>query len=140
MLEINKWFFVQLANFLLLLLVLNIILFKPILRLFQERKDSTTGFLEKAKELDREKDEVLAGIEAKLNEARGGAREVFERLSKEAIGIQKKSIEAAQGEAAEMNRKAKAEIGSAAEKARAALKADIEKFSNQIVRKLVGTE
>lgn len=140
MLEINKWFFVQLANFLLLLLVLNIILFKPILRLFQERKDSTTGFLDKARELDREKDEVLANIEAKLKEARGRAREDFEGLSREALEMQKKAIESSQGEAAEMNRKAKAEIGTAAEKARSTLKANIENFSNQIVRKLVGTE
>ncbi len=49
MLDINKWFFVQLANFLLLLIILNIILFKPFLRLFKEREDNTKGALDSAK-------------------------------------------------------------------------------------------
>ena len=48
MLEINGWFFAQLANFLLLLIILNAILYKPILRIFKERESSTSGFLEDA--------------------------------------------------------------------------------------------
>ena len=138
MLELNKWFFVQLANFLLLLFVLNIILFRPMLRLFQEREEHTTGFLNVAKAMDKEKDEVLSQIDSKLAGARDRAKAVFEKFSTEGIEIQKLAVDSAQNEAVEINRKSKEEIETATDKARAALKADIENFSQRIVEKLVG--
>ncbi len=140
MLEINAWFFAQLANFLLLLFLLNIILFKPILRIINERKEDTTGALENAKALDREKDEVLARIDEKLSEARGNARTVYEGLSSEGLDTQKKALESAQNEAVESNRKAREELEAATETARAGRKSDMEGFSKQIVEKLVGTK
>jgi F-type H+-transporting ATPase subunit b len=138
MLELNKWFFVQLANFLLLLVVLNIILFKPMLRLFQEREEHTTGFLNDAKAMDKEKDEVFSKIDSKLAVARDRAKAIFEEFSTEGIETQKLAVDSAKNEAVEINRKSKEEIETATDKARAALKADIKNFSNKIVEKLVG--
>jgi F-type H+-transporting ATPase subunit b len=138
MLELNKWFFVQLANFLLLLFVLNIILFRPMLRLFQEREEHTTGFLNDAKEMDKEKDEVFSKIDFKLAGARDRAKAIFEEFSTEGIETQKLAVDSAKNEAVEINRKSKEEIETATDKARAALKADIENFSKKIVEKLVG--
>lgn len=138
MLELNKWFFVQLANFLLLLIVLNIILFKPMLRLFQEREKNTTGFLNDAKAMDKEKDEAFSKIDSKLADARNRAKEIFEKFSTEGIETQKIAVDSAKNEAVEINRKSKEEIEAATDKARAALKADIKDFSRKIVEKLVG--
>ncbi len=138
MLDINGWFFVQLANFVLLLIVLNAIIFKPFLRLFQEREDSTAGALDKARALDKEKDGILAQIDEKLGAARGRARTSFEQLSGEGMDIQRTALEAAQNEAVEINRKAKADLEAASEQARASLKSDVESFAKQIVEKLVG--
>lgn len=138
MLDINGWFFVQLANFVILLVVLNTIVFKPFLLLFQEREDNTSGALEKARALDKEKDSILAQIDEKLGEARGTARKSFEELSSEGIEAQRTALEAAQNEAVEINRKAKADLEAASEKARSSLKSDIENFAKQIVEKLVG--
>ncbi|MBI5057282.1 MAG: hypothetical protein HZB61_11780 [Nitrospirae bacterium] len=137
MLELNKWFFAQLANFLLLLILLNIILFKPLLRLFKERDSRINGALDEARTLDKDKDGILAQIDSKLVEGRTKAKSTFEALSKEGIEEQKKSLAAAQSSAAELNRKAKDEIASSTEKARASLKSDVENFSKQIVEKLV---
>ena len=139
MLEIElKWFIVQLVNFLFLLFFLNIILFRPLLRLFKEREDNTKGALENAKALDKEKDNVLASIDAKLAEGRSQAKKIYENLAGDGMEMQKGSLETAQKEAVEINRKAKGELEAASEQARAALKSDIEKFSRQIVKKLVG--
>jgi len=138
MLEINYWFFVQLANFILLLLILNKMLYKPMLRLFKERDDSTRGALENAKALDGEKDAVMEGIEAKLAEARTEARTIFEQLSSEGLGLQRSAVESAQNEAVDINRKAKAELETAVQQARASLKSDIDTFAKQIVQRLVG--
>jgi len=137
MLELNKWFFAQLANFLLLLIILNIILFKPLLRIFKERDEGINGALNKAKSMDKEKDGIMAQIDAKLSEGRTKAKTTFEELSNEGMEVQKQSLTAAQNEAAVLNNNAKAELGSAVEKARVSLKSDIEAFSRQIVEKLV---
>jgi F-type H+-transporting ATPase subunit b len=137
-LELNKWFFVQLANFILLFLVLHIILFKPFLRLFKERDDKTKGALKSANEMDKEKDDALAQIDAKLLEARNKAKTVFEDLSREGMEVQKSTLDSTQNEAVEINRKAKEDLEAATEKVRSALKSDIEAFSKQIVDKLVG--
>ena len=138
MLEVNGWFFVQLANFLILLFLLNTILFKPLLKLFKERDDNTKGALDSASAMDREKDDVLTQIEDKLSGARTEARSIFENLSTEGLEVQKSSVQSAQNESIEINKKAKAELEAATEKARNALKSDIEIFSKQIVKKLVG--
>jgi len=137
MLELNKWFFAQLANFLLLLLLLNIILFKPLLRIFKERDAGINGALDSAKSMDKEKDGIMAQIDAKLSDGRTRAKTVYEELSKQGIEIQKQALTTAQNEAAGLNKNAKDELGSAVEKARASLKSDVESFSRQIVEKLV---
>ena len=138
MLDINNWFFVQLANFVLLLIILNAILFKPMLRLFKERDDNTKGALARAGALNEEKDKVLAEIDDKLAEARAKARMAFEELRGEGTDAQRSALETAQNEAVEINRQAKADLEEATEKSRASLKSDIETFAKQIVEKLVG--
>ena len=138
MLEVNGWFFVQLANFLILLFLLNAILFKPLMKLFKERDDNTKGALDSANAMDREKDVVLAQIDEKLSGGRTEARSIFENLSNEGLELQKSSVHSAQNESIEINKKARAELEAATDKARNALKSDIETFSKQIVEKLVG--
>jgi len=137
MLELNKWFFAQLVNFLLLLVLLNIILFKPLLRLFKERDSGINGSLNEAKSMGQEKDGVIARIDSKLSEGRTKAKAVFEDLSKEGMEEQKQALDSARNEAAELNKKAKDELGAAMETARASLKSHVENFSRQIVEKLV---
>ncbi len=138
MLDINGWFFVQLANFAILYFALNAILFKPILKKFKEREEMTEGALEKARKMGESKDGIIAQVDAKLVEARKTAREAFESLSNEGLDSQKQALGSAQNEAVEINRKAKDDLDKAVEKARASLKTDIETFSKQIVEKLVG--
>jgi F-type H+-transporting ATPase subunit b len=138
MLEFNKWFFVQLANFLILLVVLNYLLFRPMLNLFKERKDRINGFLDDAKAMDKKKEEALRQMEIELSEARNKAKAVIDALRKEGMETQKDIIEKAEKEAHEINKKAQKVLRAETEKARKALRRDVEAFSREIVRKLVG--
>ncbi len=138
MLDMNGWFFVQLANVVILFLVLNNMLFKPVLKKFKEREEMTEGALEKAKKMDADKDGIISQIDVKLVEARKKAREAFEGLSNEGMDVQKQALSEAQNEAMGINKKAKDDLAGAVETARASLKSDIETFSKQIVYKLVG--
>jgi len=138
MLELNKWFFVQLANFLILLVVLYYLLFRPMLNLFKERKDRINGFLDDAKAMDKKKEEALRQMEIELSEARNEAKAVIDTLQKEGMEMQKDIIEKSEKEAQEISKKAQEVLRAETEKARKTLRRDVEAFSREIVRKLVG--
>lgn len=137
MLEFNQWFFVLLANFLVLLFVLNAILFKPLAKVFKEREAAITSALDEAKSLAVKKEDAIAKMNAELMAAKNKAKETFDSLREEGIAKQKEMLSKAEAEAVEMIEKARKELQAEAEKARTALKADIEKFSEEIVGKLV---
>lgn len=137
MLELNKWFFAQLANFLLLLIILNILLFKPILQLFKEREKRTKGFLDEAKDMAAEKDNLLAQFDAKISEANEKARGIHEELKNEGARVHKETFEAAQKDAAAIGMKAKQDLDAVVKETKDKLRADIKAFSEKIVEKMV---
>jgi len=137
MLELNKWFFAQLANFLLLLIILNIVLFKPILQLFKEREKRTKGSLDEAKAMDAEKDNLLAQFDAKISEANEKARGIHGELKNEGARVQKETFEAAQKDAAAINMKAKQDLDAVVKETKDKLRADVKAFSEKIVEKMV---
>jgi F0F1-type ATP synthase membrane subunit b/b' len=88
--------------------------------------------------MGKEKDDLMAQIDASLSDARSNAKSIFESLSEEGKIAQKQAVGSAQDESVEINKKARADIEAATDKARASLKGDIESFSKKIVAKLVG--
>lgn len=137
MIELNKWFFVLLVNFLVLLYVLNKILFKPMLKIFSEREDAIKGSLSAANAMTQKKEEAFARLKSELTAAREKAKTTFETIRAEGLNIQKEIFAKAEAEASGILNKARAEIKTEAAKSRLALRADIDKLSDDIVRKLL---
>jgi len=137
MLELNKWFFVLAINFFVLFVILNIVLFKPLMKIFTEREDTVKGGLDAAREMSSKREEGIARLNSELSESRSKAKEIFEALKSEGVTKQKEELSAAEKEAIAMIEQAKTQIRAEAEKARQALKADVDKFSDEIVGKLV---
>jgi F-type H+-transporting ATPase subunit b len=138
MLDIQlNWLIVLAINFIVLMFVLNSILFKPLMKIFKERDDTVKGNLDAAKNMSNKREESISGLNRELAESRNKAKELFESLKAEAVSKQKEVHSAAEAEATAILDKAKAEIKDEAEKARKALRADVDKFSDEIVRKLV---
>lgn len=137
MLEFNWTFIVLAINFIVLLFILNAILFKPLLRIFKERDDTVKGALDTAKEMNEKREEGIARMNRELSETRTKAKEIFEALKTEGLSKQREMLSATEAEAVGTLEKARAEIKAEAQKARQALRADVDKFSDEIVRKLV---
>jgi F-type H+-transporting ATPase subunit b len=138
MLDIQlKWLLILAANFFVLLYVLNVILYKPLLKTFDERSNTVKDSLNAAKEMNVRKEEGIAAMNSEIAGARKKAKEIFEGMRGEGLDVQKKLLSEADGRAAGMLQKAREELRSEAEKARQTLRADVEKFSDEIVRKLV---
>lgn len=138
MLELNNWFFVLLLNFLVLLYLLNIILFKPLLRLFTEREGTINNSLNAARDLEKKKDEALLQMNRELKDAHNKAREIFETMRVQGIERQRELLEAASSEASGLIHNARTDLNKEAGRVRQQLRADAEKFSDEIVRKLIG--
>jgi F-type H+-transporting ATPase subunit b len=137
MLNINITLIYLAINFFVLLFILNIILFKPLLKLFKEREDTVKSSLDAAKEMGTKREEGIAGLNREFVDARNKAKEIFEALKAEGLQKHKEIISATETEAAAILGKAMADVRAEAEKARKALRADVDKFSDEIVTKLV---
>ncbi len=138
MLELNiKWFIVLAVNFLVLLYLLNVILFKPLLKLFEEREENTKGAFEIAQDMTKKKDDAIAALNKELAGARDKASSSFEAMKTEGVNIQKEMFSRAEAEASDLLEKARTELRAETEKAKAKLRADVDKFSDEIVRKLI---
>ena len=139
MLDIQiNWLLILAANFLVLVFILNIILFKPLLKIFKEREDAVKGSLDAVKDMGNRREESIARLNKELAETRNKAKDLFEALKAEGLKNQKEVLSKAEAEASQILEKSKADLRAEAEKARTTLRAEVDKFSDEIVRKLVG--
>ncbi|MEJ2286097.1 MAG: ATP synthase F0 subunit B [Desulfobacterales bacterium] len=130
--------FIQIANFVFAIWVLNLLLYKPIRKILKQRKEKVEGLelsIETSAKDAREKDEAfLAGIK----EARARGVEKKNILVQEATDEEKSII-------ADINQKAQAELAQIRETikkeagvARDSLQKEIDGFADQISEKILG--
>lgn len=137
MLDLEVWFFVLLGLFIVLYVALHHILFKPMLKVFKEREEAIDGSLMAAKDMEQEKEEKLASLKRDITEGSRMAKEKFDAIRAEGSESQRQAMEASGKEASGMIDKARAELKKESEKASATLRADVDKFSDEIVSKLL---
>lgn len=137
MLELNVWFFVLVAQFIATLWILNLILFKPFIKIFHERKNTVEGAMKAARDMSESKDNALEDMRRDLMEARAKSKAVFEALRNEGLQSQRETVSKAGADAMAMSEKAREELKAEAEKARAGLRADVQRLSSQIMERLI---
>lgn len=138
MIELNLSFVFQVINFLLLLLILNIFLYKPIRKVLADRESELTGAREKAAAVDKDVAEKMAAYESRLKEIKGKGFEEREALKKEAAAEEAKLLEVARAEAGTTLSTIKQKIAKEAADARAALQEQAKGLSLEICEKVLG--
>lgn len=126
------------VTFLLLMAYLNAVVFRPILRLLEERERRTRGAVDEAKALEAKAAQALAAYEEKIAAGRdlGGADRALAR--KEALDREREILEAARAETARRVAQIEREVAAAAEGARAGLAGQARGFAAVIVEKVLG--
>jgi len=137
MIEFNQWYFVLVANFIILYFILSSLLFKPLAKLFKERENTIKAAHDNAKSMTTKKEESVTRMNSELQEARKKAKDLYNSTREAGAMQQKEVLGKAEEEAVAMIEKARQELKVEVEKARSVLKADVDKFSEEIVRKLV---
>lgn len=105
-----KLLLAQLVNFLILLLVLMKLVYRPVLKMLDERSRIVKESLEKAKEVEEEKRAIDEKRKEILLHAREEALKIIEEAKKEARQIKEEIRKAAQADAERLIKKAEEQI------------------------------
>jgi len=136
--SIDYTLWIQMANFLILMFLLNALLYKPILGIMDKRKKQLQDTDEEIKRLNQSVEERMAAYEEKLRQAKMDAVEKKQEIVKEGAEQAKIFIDAAKSEIPGMMEKFHAEMNKEVEEARHILTNQSQKISVEIAEKLLG--
>lgn len=126
-------FFIFVANF----FVLNHFVFKPTLKIIEERHKKSVGLQEQAKNFEDQTAKMVQDYENTMNHARQVARQARENILKTAETESKEMIKKSRSASEELICNAKKEIMTQAEQARVQLKVQSTELAQQMVQKLI---
>lgn len=133
------WAFVfQLVNFLVLVLLLNVFLYKPIRKVLADRAEQISGAKAKTVEVDREVQEKMALYEAKLREVKTKAGAERAAMVKEAQAEESALLEKARKDAGDSLASIKKRVAKEAADASELLKEQARSLSLDICEKVLG--
>jgi len=138
MLDIDSTFIIQLVNFLVVLVALHYILFKPIRQIIKERGEKISSALGDAKTAQDRMQSLLEQYNSLLDGSKQKATAAYNAQYQQGLDIQRELIAAERAKAAELLDKVRTEIASMSSSARADLKKEAEKLSQDITSKLLG--
>lgn len=130
----------QVANFLILLYLLNRFLFKPVLGRLDERSSKISKGLEDAEAAARDREQAKAEREAAVEEARKEAQAMIARANKIADDTRNEILGKAREEAEKVAARARDEIRAEKERAMAELRGTVADLALAAAGKLIRTE
>ena len=130
----------QFVNFIILLIILNKMLYRPLKNIMAERREAIEGSHERANSLEADIEEKMQRYQQQLNEAKAAANDERNKLKKSAAEEESKILSQAQGKATERLQAIKAQVGEEAAAASQTLKSDAESLAGQIATKILGRE
>lgn len=139
LISFDKSLIVQGINFLLLLLLLNYLLYKPLLGKMRERTAAIQRSLEEAQAARAEAARQQEENAARLRSAYQEAAAIREQALKEAAEEQRKLVEAAQAEARRLVETARAQTDAEIRRARDELRREVATLAVAVAEKLIRT-
>jgi F-type H+-transporting ATPase subunit b len=138
MVSIDSTLFYQIVNFLLLIYILNVLLYKPILRILDERKKRLQGSEDEIKVLHQTIEQKTAEYEEKIRQAKLEAMNQRNEIQKEGAEEGKKIIDGAKEDIAKMMEDFKAKMAREMDEARLILNTQSRAISLEIAEKVLG--
>jgi F-type H+-transporting ATPase subunit b len=136
--SLNITFIFQLVNFLLLMMVLNYLLYRPIRKILADRAAEIAGGHEKAAEVDRDVQEKMALYETRLREAKTKASEERGVMKRDALAEESVILDNARKEATDSMNLLKGQVAKEAASAREFLREQTRSLSLEICEKVLG--
>ena len=138
MISINVTFFIQMANVLILLFLMNLFLYRPIRRFIAQRNEFVA---EQRQGIDQAESESLAALEkfdAGVQEARKQGRDRIQEIKSSAYDQEKGMLQTAADQSAKAVQVTRMMIQSDIRKAREQLTGQINAYSVELAQKILG--
>ncbi len=137
MIELNITFFIQLVNFLILLAVLNLILYRPIRGIIKQRQERLGGYLSDIERFNDQAQEKLKNYEEQLTQARIEGSKIKSELKGEALKQEMAVLAEAKEEANQRLAQAREELGKQSQVVKKDLFAKIEDYAKMVVERVM---
>ncbi len=133
-------FWIQWANFILLIILLNFLLYRPILKRMEGREKAISGNLEEAAADRAEAERQMADYEEAIASARRQGVEELLGLERQVSEGVRRSLDEKRGEAERMTEEARARVESESRDAEKALEGQVRDLAAAIGRRVAGRE
>ena len=138
MINLDHTLAIQIVNFLLLILILHFILYKPIIKIIEKRTTLITESVDEVNSLNKSVDEKIAAYEEKLRQARMEAVKQRDALKEGGADRAKQIIEVARNEISETIAGLKAKMEKERDDARTILLEGTRGIAREISEKVLG--
>ena len=137
MIELNATLIAQILNFLILVVILRLVAYKPVARLLEQRSQKIQGDLNKAEADRKEAESTLVQYRQKLADANVRAQEIVNKAEKVARDEHDAAIEATKKEIELMKKNAEEDIQRDRERIAAQLKDEVVALSLAAAGKII---
>ncbi len=134
----NLTVFIQLANFIFLLLVLNIIIYRPIREILSERKNEVQHYESSIESFNHRLNQSEKHLDESKKEARGEGVKEKETLKGEGLEEEKRLLQEAFSASEEKIGTARKDLESSIAGIQETLQGEIEGFSKELAEKIIG--
>lgn len=138
MISIDWTMLVQFVNFLVLMAVLNILLYRPLRRVMSARQDAIDGGHKKASDLENSINEKMQSYESKLQQAKAEGSTQAATLRAEAAKDESVILGEARSAADKSLSELKSSVAVEADQAREVLKKESKSIARAIASKVLG--
>lgn len=137
MIDINATLVAQMLNFLILVVVLRLVAYKPIVKMLEERSQRIAGSIRKADEDAAAAEATLKEYKAQLATARAKAQEIMDKAEKRAQDEHAEKIQATKAEIKQMKDNAQEQLQRERSQAVEVLKGQMVALSMAAAQKIV---
>ena len=138
MIKLDWTIFLQFINFVVLMFLLNIILYRPLRRIIAKRRETVAGDHAQARELAAQIDEKMERYQAQLQDAKQKGAAEKAQLRRQAAEQEAAILGAAHEEASTQLQAIKGQVAAEAAQARQTLKTETDTLAGMIAGKVLG--
>ena len=138
MINVNVTLLIQMFNFLLLLFLLNMVLFRPIRKIIRERNQIVDAFNADIASMTTSAQEAMTQFEEKVLEARREGMAKVQSMKADGLDVETKLIGDSTREAQDRTQAFREQVQAEIQGVRAQLRQQVEAFSVAMAEKILG--
>jgi F-type H+-transporting ATPase subunit b len=138
MIEVNVTLLIQMANFLVLLFLMNHVLYRPIRRVVAQRRDFIAERQTAIETAEAEAQSSAEQMNLRIQDARKLGRQRIQEFKAQAYEQEKALLQSAMGQAAGQVQQMRDQIRTEIDGARKKLSGQVKTFSQELAQKILG--